>query len=318
MISVLIITRRRTALLQKCLAAIAAQSDTCQVIVVVNGPDAETQDWLASAQVPGLEWMVLPEPLAPGAARNAGLERVRGEWTFLLDDDAVITPGYLARFHSEAEKLPEADVIGGPDAAPPESKGLPYAVSLTLASPFCTGATFRRHRSKGQRATPASEIELTSCNLWVKSHWWRQGLRFPVDYRRGEETVLLKELQDRGARLWWLPNLVVWHTRRDEWQALLRASWGGGFHRARVLQEQGGPRWFWLSALFVLLHFTVLAMPPLFIFLAACWLVMVGSVAFMLCQEARTLHLWPLVVVLHWALPFSYGVGFLQRQWDRS
>lgn len=318
MISVLIITRERAQLLQKCLTSLREQrlASSLHVVVVVNGEDRSTEEILAG--FPEAEVLLLQDPLPPGAARNRGLPLLKGEWTYLVDDDAQLPPGHFEYWQKTLRALPQAEVIGGPDAAPPESSGLARAVSLALSSPLCTGATHRRHRARGLKALPADETILSSCNLWVRTHWWRRGIRFPDDFRRGEETVVLQAIRRSTAEMWWVPGLSIWHARRNRLDALTRASWGGGFHRARILSQQGGPAWFWLAPLFVVLHLSAVAMPPLFAVLATVWLVGVGAVSLLLCLEARQPTLWPWVMFLHWGIPFSYGVGFLQYQWERE
>lgn len=318
MISVLIITRERVELLQKCLSSLLGQRAPVplQVVVVINGEDLATRELLQ--KFPTVEVLSLPEPLPPGAARNRGLAALKGEWTFFIDDDAQVPPGYFEYWHKTVRALPNAQVIGGPDSSPPESTGVSRAVSIALSSPLCTGATHRRHRPRGLKAVAATEAILTSCNLWVKTHWWKRGIQFPDDYRRGEETVVLQHILKQTPEMWWVPGLLVWHERRKNLAALTKASWGGGFHRARVLSQQGGPMWFWFAPLFVGLHLTAVAMPPLFEFLAILWLVVVAAVSLFLCLEVRQLKLWPLVVFLHWGILFSYGVGFLQYQWERT
>jgi glycosyltransferase involved in cell wall biosynthesis len=318
MISVLIITRERAQLLQKCLSSLRGQrlATPLQVVVVINGEDLTTQEILKG--FPEAEVLLVNEPLPPGAARNRGLPRLKGEWSFLLDDDAQLPPGYFDYWQKTLRALPQAEVVGGPDSAPPESSGLARAVSLSLSSPLCTGATHRRHRARGLKALPADETILSSCNLWVRTHWWRRGIKFPEDFRRGEETVVLQAIRRSTSEMWWVPGLGIWHARRSSLSALARASWGGGFHRARILSQQGGPAWFWFAPLFVILHLSIVAMPPFFTFLATVWLTMVGVVSLLLCFEAKQLLLWPWVLFLHWGIPFSYGVGFLQYQWERE
>ncbi len=318
MISVLIITRERTQLLQKCLASLRGQRLTpaLQIVVVVNGEDAQSSTLLA--EMSDVEVISLKEPLPPGAARNRGLSLLKGEWTFFIDDDAQVPPGYFEYWHKTILALPNAQVIGGPDSSPPDSLGLSRAVSIALSSPLCTGATHLRHRARGLKARPATETILTSCNLWVRTIWWKRGIKFPEDFRRGEETVVLQEIRKQSPEMWWVPSLTVWHERRKSVSALARASWGGGFHRARILSQEGGPLWFWFAPLFVILHLSLVAMPPFFEFLAILWLVLVSAVSLLLCFEVRQLRLWPVVVFLHWGILFSYGVGFLQFQWERE
>ncbi len=319
MLSVLIITRNRTALLQKCLESLApwALTTELQACVVVNGEDAATRGMLEefARTAPWLEWretMALP----PGAARNVGLPLLRGEWVFFLDDDATLPPGYPALWQQARALAPDADVLGGPDAAPPGMEGFPRAVSLALASPLCTGPTAARHNALTQGAPhPADETTLTSCNLWVRREWFERGLRFPDGPRRGEETVLLRKLARAGAKIVRAPSLVVWHRRRESVREIARASFWGGFHRARI----GGPWWLALPALFVLLHAVLPVGGRLVGALAGWWAFPVGAYVWLACVRARRPGLWAWVFFLHWLVPTSYGVGLLAgfggRRW---
>jgi glycosyltransferase involved in cell wall biosynthesis len=307
MISVLIITRDRPALLQKCLASLERELPAnTQVVVVINGPDVASAQLLESHKV---EVLTLAAPETPGKARNHGLGLLRGEWTFLVDDDAELPPGYYERWLKALERTPHAQVIGGPDQARPDAIGLERAVSLALSSKLCAGGTYRRHRER-PLVIPASEVMLTSCNLWVRTLWWQEGLRFPENYRRGEETVLLAELRTKTPELWAHGELVVWHARRKSLQALLKASFIGGQFRAKFLREEIGLWWFWLPALFVILHASLI-FPRSFAWLALSWLFVVLPVTLVTTVRQQQLQLWPIVVFLHWALPFSYGLGLL-------
>jgi glycosyltransferase involved in cell wall biosynthesis len=322
MISVLIITRERTALLKKCLASLSSwiELHPVEVIVILNGDDPETENYLSQSKMRSLQWHKTKEILHPGAARNFGLNFIKGEWTFLIDDDARVTPGYLEYWIKLAREFPLAQVMGGPDSPPPDSDGVPVAVSIALASPLCSGATYKRHNAVGLNPEQTDETTLTSCNLWIRSHWWHKGMRFPENYLRGEETVLLREIQKRTDELWWFPGLAVWHLRRNNFLSLAKASWGGGYFRARVIKESGGDKWYFLSPLFVILHFSIVAMPPFFIFLVCFWLLIVGSMSIGLSFRMGRLKLFPIVIFLHWWILFNYGCGFFQflTEWGRN
>jgi glycosyltransferase involved in cell wall biosynthesis len=58
-----------------------------EVLVVVDGPDPDTERRLALMADPRLRTIVLPQRSGGSAARNAGVEAARGEWIAFLDDD---------------------------------------------------------------------------------------------------------------------------------------------------------------------------------------------------------------------------------------
>lgn len=89
--SLIIITLRRPALLRQTLEALRRQTKPIdEVIVIDNGPDAETE---AAARSGGARYV--PEPRRGyGCARNRGLAEARGDVLFFLDDDCVAEPDW--------------------------------------------------------------------------------------------------------------------------------------------------------------------------------------------------------------------------------
>src|SRR5262245_53872404 len=97
-VSVLIVTRRREKLLERCLRSVfeaiqAAPGSQAEVIVHVNGSDpasARALD-LFSSVARSLDIRFIhreePEPLSPAGARNRALGDASGEWVFFADDD---------------------------------------------------------------------------------------------------------------------------------------------------------------------------------------------------------------------------------------
>jgi glycosyltransferase involved in cell wall biosynthesis len=312
LVSVLIITWKRAALLQKCLASLApwARETALQVHVVLNGDDAETRAVLTGLDYDWLEWSEIPVT-TPGAARNAGLVKLRGEWCFLIDDDARVPAGYLEHWRATLAARPDADVIGGPDGPDPDDGPLAKALALTLASPLCSGPTVHRHRPAAGEGRTADETILTSCNLWVRTVKLREH-PFPESHRRGEETALLQKLARAGARQWYTPALRVWHARRDRWGAIARTSFWSGHWRAR----NGGGVWFVLPAVFVALHSLLLT--AVGVWLVVAWALLVLPRAARDCVRVGSCALWPRVCLLHWLVPFTYGMGWLHGQIQRS
>lgn len=96
-VSVVIPTfQRRALLLGRALPSVFAQThQDFEVIVVVDGPDAETLSALAQVTDPRLQVVALPQSVGGAEARNVGVRHARAKWLALLDDDDEWLPHKL-------------------------------------------------------------------------------------------------------------------------------------------------------------------------------------------------------------------------------
>lgn len=313
--SVLIITHGREELLWKCLDSLLPPVAEWQLIILANGQKLsdQTLEKLKSfkAKVTMLESETV---MTPGRARNMALSHVEHPWVYFLDDDAYVLPGYW-EMASPLLKDPKIDVVGGPDSMAPGMNKFSEALAITLASPFCTGLTFSRHHSLGNRVMMADEEKLTSCNLWIRHSVLGEN-PFPEDFLRAEETVVLLNLSRLGARMYYHPKLRVAHFRRKKLSDLWHPTFLAGFYRSRSMKvsPSAGSEIFWLPSVFVLLHFSILLSPTLFWTLAQLYISVIACVSVGLGIKAERIVLAPVILFLHYFIVFSYGVGFLYEK----
>jgi glycosyltransferase involved in cell wall biosynthesis len=87
-ISVVIPTWRRTRLVQRAIHSALQQTiRNIEVIVVIDGPDPETEQRLNEVRDDRLQIHVTPTNVGVSAARNVGVQMSRSEWIAFLDDD---------------------------------------------------------------------------------------------------------------------------------------------------------------------------------------------------------------------------------------
>jgi glycosyltransferase involved in cell wall biosynthesis len=88
LVSVVIPTLNRPILVLRALASVFNQTHPdLEVIVVVDGPDADTDAALRTVADPRLKVIHNPRSLTAAGARNAGADQATGEWIAFLDDD---------------------------------------------------------------------------------------------------------------------------------------------------------------------------------------------------------------------------------------
>ena len=120
-ISVLVPSHRRADSLRSLLAALAQQTypiERFEVVVVLDGPDPDSERLLAAHGTPlDLRWFVIPHH-GETAARNRALQEARAELVLCLDDDIVPVPGLIAEHVRAHEEQPGGVVMGALAIAP--------------------------------------------------------------------------------------------------------------------------------------------------------------------------------------------------------
>jgi glycosyltransferase involved in cell wall biosynthesis len=98
LVSVVIPTLHRPQLVLRAIASVLNQTlRELELIVVVDGPDAQTAAAIRSLSDPRLQILVNPKSMTAAGARNIGAEIARGNWIAFLDDDDEWLPTKLER-----------------------------------------------------------------------------------------------------------------------------------------------------------------------------------------------------------------------------
>lgn len=231
LISVCILSGRRPALLERCLASLQSQLDPppFEVLVGADGDGAVRAfvlDRFPDATVVSLEGQRL------GAARNVLVERARGELLLFVDDDVTVEPGLLRRLADLAQSRPDVVVFGGPNETPPSSSWFQVVQGAVLASIVGSGPVRRRYGP--HPAGRADERWFILCNLSVRRHAM---LPFPDELVGGEENAVLSEMSRRGLRMHYEPALVVYHQRRDTLRGFADQMYKYGLGRGSVMRR---------------------------------------------------------------------------------
>ena len=225
--TIVVPTRDRAGYLDVALRSFAPQaaSTGTEVIVVVDGPDAESA---ALAERRGARVIRHPEPRGPNAARNAGWRAARGELIVFVDDDVAAPPGWLPALLAAAAATPERDVFAGPIRARIDGGG---------------------PRSCGRDTPPITTLDHGPADVDVAVGWSanlairRAALETigPFDESipvgAGDEEEWQERYRSTGGRVRYVAAAGLDH-RRSGPDATLRALARAQYHRGRAARRQ--------------------------------------------------------------------------------
>ena len=282
-------------------------------IIIPVRPDESEVRALAAVRLldypPDKLEIILARGKQPSVQRNTALRAARGEIIYFLDDDSRPAPGNLRRA-VELFKSPDVEMAGGPSVCPPDAPSTEQAFALTMGSWLAFASSSARYRAMGRpRAT--SEKELILCNLLARRDTVLELGGFNEALYPNEENALMDEMQKRGGRLLYDPDLLVYRRPRPNFAAFCKML--GNYGRGRAEQVRLHPT----------LGSAVNFVPPLFcLFLALMpflpryfdWVLAVYGAAVLLqagvLLPLKKLHWLPWIMFLIFVSHIGYGLGF--------
>ena len=185
LVSVVVPTRGRADLLAGCIDSIRAQTvGDIEVIVVVDGPDPATTDFLSNVADDRLTFVTHPESRGVSNARNRGIGVTTGLWLAFCDDDDVWAPSKLAEQLSALNDNPAArwaiageirvhqDLGTATYRRPPTSRIVATALPYSNVVPAgCSGVLADRSLVIELGGFDPRLSILADLDLWMRLNW---------------------------------------------------------------------------------------------------------------------------------------------------
>ena len=225
-VSVIVPSYRSLATIDACLAALGAQETAaaCEVIVVDSSDDGTGE--LIAERFPKVELVRLPARTLPGAARNLGVERARGQILAFTDADCVVEPRWVEKMRRAHEREDAAGIGGAVENGRPESL-VAWGGCLLEFNEFLPSA-------------PAGPVELlATCNASFRRDVFERHGGFPADLWPSEDHLFCHRLARAGERLLFDSSIRVRHLFRPRLSEFLRHQrrLGAASARARLAAD---------------------------------------------------------------------------------
>jgi glycosyltransferase involved in cell wall biosynthesis/SAM-dependent methyltransferase len=207
-ISVIVPTYNRRETLSMCLAALAAQSTSAkefEVIVVEDGSTDETEEFCSAFKPPFAFDYVRQDNAGAGAARRMGVQRARGEYLLLFNDDTIASRDLVAK-HLQTQQKHQREKL----AVLGNFRYLPAAADRALTYYLGT-SPFLFPQASLKAGVHAESALFVTCNLSVRRDAVLAAGSFNPEFRVAEDTDLGIRLMRTGFRVLYVPDAVAMH-----------------------------------------------------------------------------------------------------------
>lgn len=299
-VSVIVVAPDLNEFGRRCLSHLLGFGSEVEIIFV---PDETVADL-----DPRIEVIASGRGLTTGNKRQLGLDRARGEFIALIDDDAYPHPSWLRVAVGTLRENPGIAAVAGPTLTPPDDTELELLGGRVYASPLVSGPARWRYAM-----VEAMDVDdAPSVNLIVRRAE-AEAVGLDSADRWGEDTLFCEGLLRRGGRIRYEPGAIVYHSRRPLWRPHLRQLYRWSRHRSAYARTVGGnslqPAYFAPSALLLFLLSGLVLRGPL----RRLWrtLVLLYALACLLAGADRSPARWLRVSGGIVATHLVYGAGFL-------
>ncbi len=111
-ISIIIVNYNSGYRLQKCIAALAAQSYRNFEVIIVDNNSTDSSLEIELPDDVDVKIIKMPDNVGFAAANNLASKQASGEWLALLNPDAYAQPDWLKEFMAGVKRFPDVDAFG--------------------------------------------------------------------------------------------------------------------------------------------------------------------------------------------------------------
>ena len=286
-----------------------------ELFIVTN--DEQASEWPEEPRIK----MISSGRVGPAEKRDLAARVAAGTYLVFLDDDSYPESNLLSL---ALTKFTAGSVALGGPAMTPRSDSFKQKVSGVVFSCRITGGSPERYRPVGEQR----EVDdWPSVNLMVKRDVFISVDGFDSPYWPGEDTFLCLKLLRAGHKVTYIPDLIVWHHRREGLLRHIKQVGAYGLHRgyfARHLPETSRHIQYFFPSVVFLMFLSIpitLLLPEIF-----RWLLLLGICGYLSAVVVGILDLMrfekPIVAIA--AFPYviathvSYGYQFLRGLFHRG
>ncbi len=282
---------------------------TFEIVIIEDGSTLSSEELVREFQ-DRLQIRYFFKPNSgPGDSRNYGMRMARGNYFLILDSDVILPPDYLIEVDSFLSEH-FYDCFGGPDAAHHSFSDMQKAINYTMTSLLTTGGI-----RGGKQALNKFQPRSFNMGLSRKAFEASGGFR---NINPGEDPDLSLRLLKLGFETTLIPNAVVFHKRRINWEKFYRQVHKFGLVRPilNLWHPGSGKITYWFPSLFMVgLLFAILSFllgVSIFLICYLSYFIIIGLSAGI---KNRSLNIGLGAIIATFIQFSGYGAGFLKSIW---
>ena len=242
----------------------------------------------------------------PGASRNFGMKKAKGNYFLIFDSDCIIPKQYLFEVEKELEHN-YVDCFGGPDKALDSFSDIQKAINFAMTS-FITTGGIRGGSEKIDKFQPRS------FNMGISKIAFEVSNGFG-NIHPGEDPDLSIRLWNLGFETRLFPQAYVYHKRRIDWDKFSMQV--NKFGKARPILNSWYPKHnkltFYFPSLFIIgFLFSILLLTLGQKWAIELYLLYFIAVFVLATMQYKSLKIGLFSILAVWKQFYGYGTGFIK------
>lgn len=243
----------------------------------------------------------------PSQKRNVALRASQHQWLALIDADAYPHPDWLQ--NATQEIADDVAIVAGPNVTPPKDPLTRQISGLVMRSPVGFGTGYVRHYPVKRHESH----EMPTCNMLIKR---LPDLFFREEFDTGEDMIYCSDVHERGFRIIYIPDMLVFHHRRRFPREFARQFFGYGYGKGVLFnQSRDVSRLSHTAPAVFLIYLVFTILPGISRHIPLWWwLPLISYFLLITVESVRHAHTPILALCGLLAFPvahISYGLGFL-------
>jgi cellulose synthase/poly-beta-1,6-N-acetylglucosamine synthase-like glycosyltransferase len=313
-VSVIVVVKNGRKTISRCLESLLQQNfpkEKYEIIVVDGGSTDGTQEIVRKYSVR----LVIDENGTIGHSRNVGIKVSKGKYVAFIDSDCIADKEWLRILVEALEREGKNTVaVGGPNLVPNDDPPISRLIGYIQETFLGSGGSPQSYTIK----EPKYVYSLPNCNAMYRKSILAQE-KYDDNFNVGEDSELNFRLKEKGYRMLYLPNAIVWHSRVNSIKKFIRKMFVYGTAMARIIRKHKKlVRWYAplpSIGVFLLISWPFISKPfpiitPIYITLLLTYFIMLLISTIQVYIKYKNM-LSILTLILLPLQHMAYGIGFL-------